>query len=147
MTLFRGSDRGQSLVEMALLLPVLILILMVLFDFGRAVFAFNTVSNASREGARIAIVDQTVASGISVGAQEAANQATSLGLDPADTNQVAVTYLLPDLSGPCPDRGIGCIARVTVKYQFFPITPVIGRIFGPFTLSSTSQIPIENTKP
>src|SRR6185503_7377339 len=100
-------SRGQALVELALALPVLLLIFMGLFDFGRAVFAYNSLSNAAREGARVAIVDQTVTGGVPIGATEASNQATGLGLNPADVTQVQVSYLMPDLSGPCATRSLG----------------------------------------
>jgi Flp pilus assembly protein TadG len=134
------------MVEFALVAPFLLLIILSLFDLGRAIYAYNTVSNAAREGARIAIVDQGPASGgTSLAAQEAANQATGLGLNPADTNQVQVLYRLPDLSAPCPLRAVGCVAEVRVQYLFQPSTPVIGRIIGDITLSSTTQIPIERT--
>lgn len=138
---------GQSLVEFALILPVLLLILLGLFDFGRAIYAYNSIANAAREAARVAIVDQTVSGGVPVAAAEAANQATALGLDPSDANDVQVRYRLPDLSAACPDRWFGCIAEVRVQYQFQPITPVIGTLIGPITLSSTTQVPIELTKP
>ena len=143
----RPSPRGQALVEFALVLPLLLLIFMGLFDFGRAVFAYNSLSNAAREGARVAIVDQTDVSGIPVGATEAANQATGLGLDAADTAEVEVLYLLPDLSGPCPTHTIGCIAEVTVHYEFTAITPIIGSVIGPIDLTASTQLPIEFTKP
>lgn len=142
-----SQNRGQSLVEFALILPVLVLLLMGVFDFGRAIYAFNAVSNAAREGARTAIVDQSSASGVPVAATEAANQATALGLDPSDTAEVEVQYLMPDLGSSCPSRGIGCVAQVRVQYQFVAITPVIGNIIGPITVSSTTQIPIERTNP
>lgn len=51
-----GSRRGQALVEFALTLPVLILLLVGIIDFGRAVWAVSVVSNAAREAARYAIV-------------------------------------------------------------------------------------------
>jgi Flp pilus assembly protein TadG len=54
----RQEKRGQALVEFALIVPVFILLLVGLFDLGRGVFAFNTISNAAREAARVAIVDQ-----------------------------------------------------------------------------------------
>src|SRR5688572_17121227 len=56
----RGPDRrrGQALVEFALIIPLFLLLLVGIFDLGRAVFAFNTLTNAAREGARIAIVNQ-----------------------------------------------------------------------------------------
>jgi TadE-like protein len=139
--------RGQALVEFALALPVLLVIFMGLFDFGRAVFAYNSVSNAAREGARVAIVDQTVVGGVPAGATEAANQATALGLDPADVTQVQVSYLMPDLSGACPTRSLGCIAEVTIRYRFRAITPIVGNVVGPIDLTASTQLPIEFTKP
>jgi len=140
----RPSERGQSLVEIALLLPLLILVLMALFDFGRAIYAFNTVSNAARDGARLAIVDQRTWGSTYLAAIEAANQATGLGLDATDTGDVLVQF--PDPLSNCSDPGIGCPVRVTVTYEFSPITPVIGSIFGPFEVSSTTELPIENTR-
>jgi hypothetical protein len=52
----RSSARGQTLVEFGLLLPVLLMMLMGVFDLGRVVFANDMVSNAAREAARFAIV-------------------------------------------------------------------------------------------
>jgi Flp pilus assembly protein TadG len=143
----RGRGRGQSLVEFALILPILALLLFILFDFGRAVYAWTAVSNAAREGARLAIVDQGETAGISHAAQAAADQATGLGIDPADASEVAVQYRSADLAAACPARAIGCVAQVRVQYEFLAITPVIGTIVGPITLSSTTQIPIESTNP
>jgi hypothetical protein len=48
----RERERGQSLVEMALTLPILIFVFLALFDFGRLLFLYSEVSNAAREGAR-----------------------------------------------------------------------------------------------
>jgi Flp pilus assembly protein TadG len=140
---------GQTLVEFSLALPVIILLFLGLFDFGRAIFAFNTVSNAARDGARVAIVDQRSTAGVSNAAQAAADQAIGLGLDPSDANAVRVQYLDPDNpADPCdPDWGewAGCIAEVRVQYVFNAATPVIGNIIGPITVGSTSQLPIEFT--
>jgi Flp pilus assembly protein TadG len=52
----RDDDRGQSLVEFALLLPLMILIITGLFDVARAVWEENTLAYAAREGTRYAIV-------------------------------------------------------------------------------------------
>jgi len=49
-------DKGQSLLEFALLLPLLILLIMGLFDLGRAVFYYSVLNTAVREGTRYAIV-------------------------------------------------------------------------------------------
>ena len=45
-------EAGQSIVEMAFVLPVLILLLVVVVDAGRAFDAYIVLSNAAREGAR-----------------------------------------------------------------------------------------------
>ena len=51
-------SRGQTLAEFALVIPVLIVMLMGIFDLGRAIFAYNAITNAAREGARLGIVNQ-----------------------------------------------------------------------------------------
>lgn len=47
---------GQTLVEFALVLPLLLMLMMGLFDIGRAIFYYATLNTAVREGTRIAIV-------------------------------------------------------------------------------------------
>src|ERR671918_2617172 len=56
----RKPSRGQTLVEFALIIPLFVLLLFGILDFGRAVLAYNSISNAAREGARTAIVNQRV---------------------------------------------------------------------------------------
>lgn len=141
----RGPERGQSLVEFALVLPVLLLLFMGILDFGRAVYAYNTLSNAAREGARVAIVDQTVVAGIPVAAQRAADQSTSLGIDPSV--DVDVDYTNPVDGSACSARSLGCVASVTVRDEFRAITPIIGGIVGTIDLESTTSLVIEFTKP
>lgn len=144
----RTRESGQSLVEFSLLVPVLVLLVVGLFDVGRAVYAWTAVSNAAREGARTAIVDQRVdGSGTPLAAIEAANQATALGLEATDPAEVRVRYLMPDLSAACPATAVSCVAEVRVQFAWEAITPIIGGIIGPITLSSTTQIPIENSNP
>jgi Flp pilus assembly protein TadG len=117
---------------------------MAILDFGRVVYGYNTVSNAAREGARVAIVDQTLTSGVPAGAQRAADQATGLGIDPAA--DVDVVYTQPDGSA-CPTHSLGCIATVTVRHQFTAITPIIGDFIGPIDLEASTAMDIEFTKP
>ena len=59
----RESDRGQSLVEFALLLPLMLLIITGLFDTARAVWEENTLAYAAREGTRFAIVHGSTGQG------------------------------------------------------------------------------------
>lgn len=58
----RRDSRGQALVEFALILPVLLLLLVGIFDLGRAVLASGTLTAAVREGTRYAIVHGTLSS-------------------------------------------------------------------------------------
>jgi Flp pilus assembly protein TadG len=51
-----NSSRGQTMVEFALILPILMLLLTGFFDLGRVVLANDALSHAAREAARYAIV-------------------------------------------------------------------------------------------
>ncbi|NUQ56510.1 MAG: pilus assembly protein, partial [Dehalococcoidia bacterium] len=50
---FRRTDAGQALVEFALVLPVMLMMLFALVDFGRGFYTWLVVTNAAREGARV----------------------------------------------------------------------------------------------
>jgi Flp pilus assembly protein TadG len=52
----RRGRRGQSLVEFAVILPVFLLILAGIIDFGLGLYSQMTVINAAREGARLGAV-------------------------------------------------------------------------------------------
>jgi Flp pilus assembly protein TadG len=52
----RRAHRGQAMVEMALVLPIFLLVLFGLIDVGRLVFTNSMLSQAAREGARVAAV-------------------------------------------------------------------------------------------
>ena len=49
------GQRSQALIEFALISPVLLLLLFGIIDIGRAVFYYDTLSHAAREGARAAV--------------------------------------------------------------------------------------------
>lgn len=51
----RRRRRGQSLVEMAMISPFLLMVLMMVVDCGRAAWTYSTLAAAAREGARAAI--------------------------------------------------------------------------------------------
>jgi Flp pilus assembly protein TadG len=145
ITLQRPQKRpgvgGQALVEFALIFPVLILMLVAVFDLGRLVFAYNDITNAGRTGIRVAIVDQTA----NLANSSAINQATSLGLVAAN---VTVRYRTSDLSATCPTpKTLDCVAEVTVSYQWRAITPIIGNVVGPVTVTAVSRMPLERIYP
>jgi hypothetical protein len=124
---------GQALVEFALVLPLFIV-----------VYASSTLANAARTGARIAIVNQDVNAIRAAAAQEA----VALDINPAD---IEVYFRNPDdpsLAGnDCPEITIGCVAVVTVRYQYDAALPVFSQLIGPIRLSSTSAFRIEDVEP
>lgn len=142
------AKRGQALVEFALVLPLLLLLIFGVVDAGRLIFAYNTVSNAARNGARVAIVNQSIAgtdtcdttSATAWSTGCAVSSGVSLGLVPAD---ISVTYRDATDTTACSAMTFGCLAVVTVTSHFQAITPVIGQLIGPVDVASTTKIPIE----
>ena len=51
----RNGQRSQALIEFALVSPVLLLLTFGVVDIGRAVFYYDTLNHAAREGARVAV--------------------------------------------------------------------------------------------
>jgi Flp pilus assembly protein TadG len=120
-------DRGAAAVEFALLLPLLLLLVFGIIDFGRALNAQITLTQAAREGARLeALGKSNVVSG---------TQAAATGLSP-----VAVT-----VTSACPvGAGAGVNATVKVSYTFSFVTPLsaLSGLFGsalPTKLTLTAQ--------
>ena len=60
----RRSEGGQAIVELALTLPLLLLVVMGIFDFGFMFQRYEVVTNAAREGARVGVLQ---ASGYTTG--------------------------------------------------------------------------------
>ena len=55
----RKDRRGASLVEFAILVPILVMLVLGVIDVGQLIHVGQTVNNASREGARVAVKQQT----------------------------------------------------------------------------------------
>ncbi len=123
--------RGQSLVEFALILPLLLLVLVGIVDFGRAVYSYNLVSNAARTAVRVAIVNQSLSE------IQAAAQSETVGFNVG----VAVTY--SDGGANCSPVKRGCSANVEATSTYSSATPLIDRLVGPITLKSTASMPVE----
>ena len=147
--LCQGDRRGQTLVEFALILPILLLVLIGIFDAGRAVFAYHTANNAAREGGRQAIVDQT----LDHIQGRAAQHAVALGVDAADVQVDYRSAQDPETPGSCltqdggPALGTneiyGCLAVVRVPYQYSAATPLIGNLIGPRQITGEVRFPVE----
>lgn len=110
------DDRGQSLVEFAIALPLL-LMLFGIFEFARAYSIKQTTVNAAREGARQLVVNRTEAEVDSIiRAYMAANRITPTNIL-IDTVQQGT---LNNLS----------MITVTARYDFLVLGPLVGLVSG-----------------
>jgi hypothetical protein len=116
--------QGQSLAEFALTLPILLLVIMGIFDLGRGIFIYSTINHAAREGARFGAVHHCDSTGIA----NAVLSHTYGLLDDLDSDNV------DEVIGGMPERIV-----VTVTYEFRPITPLIGEILGDGVIDMQSQ--------
>ncbi len=108
--------RGAAAVEMALITPVFLMLVFGIIEFGRGMMVSNMVTNAAREGARMAVLDGSTNADVTSAVQTFMNSA--LGLAPAN---VAVTITTTPATGnPDPVNVIAnCQPRdlITVKVQ------------------------------
>lgn len=133
------------MVEFALILPVFVLVLVGILDFGRGVYAYNTLNNAAREGSRLAIVDQTEADIQAFAAQ----QAGWVGVSPADVIVDFRAPGTPNAVGSCDanvgtNAVVGCLAVVRVEWGYQAATPIINGIVGTIPMAGESRFRVEN---
>lgn len=145
--------RGQALVEFALIFPLLVLLLLAIFDAGRMVFAYNVVANAAREAGRTAIINQNPTDI----REKAAQQANTIGVPSGDpggcpaaggpstsaTAGTCVVFRTGDLSAACSTPDVGCNAVVSVEWEWRAITPIVSNLMGPISLNATTTQVIE----
>jgi len=131
------GDRGQDLVEFALIAPVLFLILFGIIEFGVAIWRYNTVAVAAREGARAALVfgiddRETRATNAArgyvegVGLLDADEVVVGFGEDPFNIVQDGITNTLPTVA-------------VTVTYPYRGITGLVQLIPSEGIMMSASS--------
>lgn len=160
MTRRRRRASGQTLVEFALVIPIIVLLIASFVEIGRAVYAFNTIANAARQGVRVAVVNQLPdvtdcdesrpiedpyePHWSIIGCALLAGK--TLGLTPAN---VTVSYVTPSSTtlSCSPTLHVGCIATVTVTYQYTISTPVVSRFIGPISMLQVSEMPVERVFP
>lgn len=104
-----GSQRGQGLVEFALLVPLLLLMTLGALDFGRLFFAYTAIANAAREGAMCASLGSVCPAGAAAAATAEVGGALPGGITTAVTG------------GGSP----GASVTVTVQYTFRAATTAI----------------------
>jgi Flp pilus assembly protein TadG len=114
----RSDESGQSLIEFALILPILLLIITGLFDVARATWQENTLAYSAREGTRYAIVHGSAS--IDGTIVNSANQQPVIDIvrnAAVGVPNVSVTAAWPD--GNCNDRN--CRVQVDASAPFVPL--------------------------
>ncbi len=127
--------KGQSLVEMALALPVLILLFCGITDFGWIIANTLIVENASREGARLG----TVVASDSTYSSQVRSRVLSVSPDYSRSG-ISVSTTLTSPTNPSAGD-----VKVTVRYTFTLLTPIAQIILGSqdYTTSSTCIMKVE----
>jgi len=132
----KNGEKGQALVEFALLVPIFLLLLFAIIDFGMGFYSWITVTNGAREGARLGAVLATQQD-----IEDRVYQAVSL---PNESTQMTVT--VTNAQG---QPGESVVVKVDYDYDL--ITPlagivsfVSGDVIGPtLTFSSTAEMRLE----
>jgi Flp pilus assembly protein TadG len=163
----RGGRSGQALVEFALVIPVFLLLLFGVVDFGRLIYMNSTVSQAAREGARLASVEAmwvgrtdsncNATGGPVCPATVAALRADVLAasnrmmapfgaIADADlyTSCDATTPPTPVTTATCAAAGRkpGAVVSVRVVLTYRPITPLISSFFSSIPTSGSATMVI-----
>jgi hypothetical protein len=150
-----GKSSGQSMVEMALLLPFMVLVLFGIIDLGYYIYGYASIYQAARNGAEKAAElppfprfvgplragapdsTETCVSNILASTQAVAGQFPDLtnGTNPANT--ITINYPTLNASG-APLRALGSPIEVSITYQLRPLTPLWR--FVTFGTQGTMQI-------
>jgi len=165
----RRRSRGQGLVEFALVLPIFLLMLFGLIDAGRLVYQNSVLSQAAREGARLASVEASWIGSSdpgcgSGGGPVCPNNANTLKthvlaaanrmVTPFANIPAANVYLRCDTPGnaptgnwapgtaTCTNKTTGNVVSVRVVLPFTPITPVLSGLVGTVTTSGSATMVI-----
>lgn len=163
--------RGQSLVEFALVLPIFVLLLFGLLDMGRAIYINNTLSQVTREAARLATAQASwvgettsteptcnTAGGpvcpadvatLKANLDAAANR-MAVGMGTIPSTQIYLQCNPSTSTAPtgawtgstCNTRTSGSLVSVRIAYTFQMITPIVGQIANNLSLSATTTMVI-----
>jgi Flp pilus assembly protein TadG len=137
------NERGTALLETALVLPLILLVSVGIFEFGRAYQMEQVLTNAAREGARVAVTPGATSSQVTarVKAYLKSGQVPS-----PDSATVSLTQNVSiDLGGGLVANG----SRVTVNYPFsFMVLNPVARLVvsgsntgkAPITMSASAEM-------
>ena len=120
-----GDDSGAELIELAIVLPMLLLVFAAIVDFGFLFQRYEVLTNAAREGARLGVLDGYVEADVDA---RVASYLTASGLD-VTGDPTTVTYSTEELT---PGGKTINVITVTVEYPatFSTITPIAAMVTG-----------------
>jgi hypothetical protein len=131
-----GERRGQTMVEFALIFPVIVLLMLIALDFGRAFLGWVSLNNAARVGANYAALHP----GDTWGAGTEYQTLMTSNLDVVNCTPNPDPAAAPVFGA---TKDPGDLVRVNLSCDFAVITPVISNIIGGIvTISSSSAFPI-----
>jgi hypothetical protein len=164
--LFRDRS-GQSLVEFALVFPIFMLLLFGLIDGGRLVYQHSVLSQAAREGARLASVEASWIGVSDPGCGSAGGPVCPANVTAMETDIISAAnrmiapfasiasadvFVRCDPSGGAPSgnwTGTSCssnttghVASVRVTGTFRAITPIVSQIVGIVPMSASTSMVI-----
>jgi hypothetical protein len=139
------GERGQALLEFAVIFPIMLIFLLIIVDFGLAMDRRVVLQNAVREGARAG------ATGASPGEIQTLT-ADHVGItDPAKIDQILVCYVDSDGNGQVGNVGDDVRVKADLTYQFTTGGTEILGAFGVGTLGipmrPSADMRLENTVP
>lgn len=111
------NQKGAALLETAITLPLVLLVSVAIFEFGRAYQTWQVLTNAAREGARIAILSDATDARVT---EAVRNYMTSGQLPEAQAATVGIERTVPFGTA-------NTASRITVRYpfRFMVLNPVI----------------------
>lgn len=136
-----GGERGAAIIEVALTLPLLLLVAVGIFEFGRAYQTSQVLTNAAREGARVAILPNQAADA----AESRVRTYLQQGGLVSDTS-VGVAISSVQLSMGAAGNASGSRVTVTYPFTFIVLQPVAqlvvaGSMTGaPITLTARAEM-------
>jgi hypothetical protein len=131
----RHSARGAELIEMAFVLPILLLVVAGIIDFGFLFQRFVVVTNAAREGARVAVLPgylPSTAPGALACPDIVANHMRDYirqGVGDATLNPTCAMTIV-NVGGTPSMRVVEVVS--TIRYDYLILGPIAGLVGGDF---------------
>jgi Flp pilus assembly protein TadG len=138
------SESGAELIELALVLPILLLVFAGIVDFGLLMQRMLTLSNAAREGARIAVLPGYQTQDVQDRVTQYVREGTGDNTLTPTTVRTPVSIDPPGAAPPFPAMQV----TVTLTHSYLFLGPVSGLLgggsFSSITLTARSTMRVES---